>query len=415
MRVGIAADHGGLSLKLELAQWLRDAGHEAVDFGANELCSEDDYPDFVLPLAEALAAGRIERGVAVCGSGVGASIAANKVAGVRAALIHDVFSAHQGVEDDDMNIVCLGGRVIGPSLAMEVVTAFLGARFTHAERHLRRLGKVLEQERRTGASAGRGAEVEIYDDVDAVSAAAARLFLAEAQKAVALRGRFCVALSGGETPRRTFELLAKPPYRDSVPWPQVHVFWGDERCVGPDDPRSNYRMARLALLEQVPIPTSQVHPIDGSVDHATGAQRYDALLSAQFPEGVRFDLVMLGLGEDGHTASLFPGVAALDEQRQLAAGVPAPVPGPDRVTLTAAALNTARTAAFLAAGAAKAEVLQAVLEGPKTPARLPSQLIRPTRGGLLWLVDRAAARAVEHLAAEPHSSANHYNLMLNPS
>jgi ribose 5-phosphate isomerase B len=142
MRVGLAADHGGFTLKQALAEKLPTSGHAIVDFGAFHLDAGDDYPDFVIPLAHAVAEGQVDRGVALCGSGVGASVAANKVAGVRAALIHDIFSAHQGVEDDDMNIVCLGGKVIGSSLAIELVNGFLAARFSGLPRHRRRLSKV---------------------------------------------------------------------------------------------------------------------------------------------------------------------------------------------------------------------------------------------------------------------------------
>jgi ribose 5-phosphate isomerase B len=148
MRVGIAADHGGFALKEELGASLRNSGYDVVDFGAHTLNPSDDYPDFVIPLARAVAAAEVERGVALCGSGVGASVAANKVSGVRAGLIHDVFSAHQGVEDDDMNIFCLGGQVIGPALALELVGFFLRAHFSGAERHRRRLAKVLALEDR---------------------------------------------------------------------------------------------------------------------------------------------------------------------------------------------------------------------------------------------------------------------------
>jgi len=142
MRVGIATDHGGFSLKADLVAQLRAAGHDVVDFGADKLSPDDDYPDFVVPLGEAVAAGTVERGVAVCGSGVGASICANKIPGVRAALIHDHFSAGQGVEDDHMNIICLGGRTVGPSVAWELVQTFLAAEYSQAPRHLRRLSKV---------------------------------------------------------------------------------------------------------------------------------------------------------------------------------------------------------------------------------------------------------------------------------
>ena len=142
MRVGIAADHGGFALKMDVARWLRGSGYEVVDFGAHELNPADDYPDFIVPLARAMAAGQLERGVALCGSGVGACIAANKVPGVRAGLIHDVFSARQGVEDDDMNVVCLGGKVIGTALALELIQTFLSAHFSGALRHRRRLSEV---------------------------------------------------------------------------------------------------------------------------------------------------------------------------------------------------------------------------------------------------------------------------------
>ena len=146
MRIGIATDHGGFGLKEDLLARLKKAGHEVVDFGAHSLESSDDYPDFVIPLARSVAAGKVDRGVAVCGSGVGASIAANKVHGARAALILDHFSARQGVEDDHMNIICVGGRVVGPEAAWDLVQAFLAAEFSQAERHLRRLGKVAQVE-----------------------------------------------------------------------------------------------------------------------------------------------------------------------------------------------------------------------------------------------------------------------------
>jgi ribose 5-phosphate isomerase B len=142
MRVGIATDHGGYSLKEELIALLRSAGHEVVDFGAHDLNNSDDYPDYVTPLAHAVVAGRVARGVAICGSGVGASVCANKIRGVRAALIHDHLSAKQGVEDDHMNILCMGGRTVGPAVAWDLVQTFLAAEYSRAERHLRRLRKV---------------------------------------------------------------------------------------------------------------------------------------------------------------------------------------------------------------------------------------------------------------------------------
>jgi ribose 5-phosphate isomerase B len=146
MRLGIATDHGGFELKLNLMARLQAAGHELVDFGARELNPDDDYPDFVIPLARAVAAGQVERGLAVCGSGVGATVCANKIKGVRACLIEDSFSARQGVEDDDLNVLCLGGRIEGPELAWELVQIFLQARFSGAPRHRRRLQKVIALE-----------------------------------------------------------------------------------------------------------------------------------------------------------------------------------------------------------------------------------------------------------------------------
>jgi len=142
MRIGIAADHAGFALKEQLRKALGKSGHEVLDFGASSLTPEDDFPDYVVPLARSVARGEVERGLAVCGSGVGACVAANKVKGVRAALVHDIFSAHQGVEDDEMNVICFGAGVIGYALAWDLTESFLGAAFKGEERHQRRLGKV---------------------------------------------------------------------------------------------------------------------------------------------------------------------------------------------------------------------------------------------------------------------------------
>jgi ribose 5-phosphate isomerase B len=148
LKVGIAADHGGFLLKIKIIETLKSDGHTVVDFGAYSLQEDDDYPDFIIPLAEAVTSGAVNRGIAICGSGVGACIAANKTPGVKAALINDTFSAHQGVEDDNMNLICIGGRVVGLSLARELIQRFLEAEFSGAQRHLRRLVKVETLERR---------------------------------------------------------------------------------------------------------------------------------------------------------------------------------------------------------------------------------------------------------------------------
>jgi len=158
MRVGVATDHGGFGLKEDLVARLRAAGHEVVDFGAHELNAGDDYPDFVIPLGRAVVAGTVERGVAVCGSGVGASVCANKIPGVRAGLVGDHFAARQGVEDDHMNIICMGGRTIGPFAAWDILEAFLAAEFSQAPRHLRRLGKVASLELEAISERGIGAQ-----------------------------------------------------------------------------------------------------------------------------------------------------------------------------------------------------------------------------------------------------------------
>jgi ribose 5-phosphate isomerase B len=147
MRIGIASDHGGFELKEKVAAQLRAAGHEVVDFGAHQLTPDDDYPDFVIPLAVTVADGKVDRGVAICGSGVGAAVCANKIKDVRACLIEDHFSAKQGVEDDDLNIICLGGRITGPELAWDLIQAFLTAKFSQLPRHVRRLNKIAVLER----------------------------------------------------------------------------------------------------------------------------------------------------------------------------------------------------------------------------------------------------------------------------
>jgi ribose 5-phosphate isomerase B len=161
-RVGIATDHGGFGLKVELVARLRTAGYEVVDFGAQDLNPDDDYPDFVILLARAVAALNVERGIAICGSGVGAAVCANKVPGIRAGLIHDHFSARQGVEDDNMNLICMGGRTVGPAVAWDLVETFLAAQFSGATRHLRRLGKVASLELQPSADR-RGAGTDIHE------------------------------------------------------------------------------------------------------------------------------------------------------------------------------------------------------------------------------------------------------------
>lgn len=237
-------------------------------------------------------------------------------------------------------------------------------------------------------------EVKVFDDPERVALAAACILQERALEAVALRGLFTLALAGGSTPRRVYELLADEGTSVYVDWQKVHIFFGDERMVPPDHPDSNYRMANEALLSRVPVPPENVHRIEGLGDAAANASAYESEMRGLFgddAEWPRLDLVMLGMGEDGHTASLFPHTAALDERRAWVAANWVEKLGAWRVTLTAPAINAARHVLFLAGGAGKAERLREVLKGERDPSRLPSQLIRPRDGTLEWYVDRAAA------------------------
>jgi 6-phosphogluconolactonase len=238
--------------------------------------------------------------------------------------------------------------------------------------------------------------IKVYADLEALSRAAAELFVVEARRAVKARGRFAVLLAGGETPRRTYELLATPFYRDRIAWSAVHIFWGDERCVPPDDRRSNALMARRTLLDHVPVPPAQIHPIPGGKPPHEAARVYEEVLRDFFTADLPgFDLVFLGLGENGHTASLFPGTPALEERERWVAEVYVAGEGLHRVTLTAPAINRAALVAFLVTGGGKAEMLRKVLEGSTDPLQLPARLIRPVQGELFWLVDREAARLLD--------------------
>lgn len=232
--------------------------------------------------------------------------------------------------------------------------------------------------------------IQVCDDFEELSRAAAELIADQARRAVAARGRFSLALSGGSTPRRCYELLARSPWREQVPWSQVDIFWGDERCVPAADPRSNAGMARKALLEQVPLPPSQIHPMVCAADPEAAALAYQALLRDFFSPGEpRFDLILLGLGSDGHTASLLPGTPALQETERLVTAVQSPGAELARLTLTLPLINLARLVVFLVSGRDKAKILRQVLVGP--PDRFPAQLIAPLHGEVRWLVDRAAA------------------------
>jgi 6-phosphogluconolactonase len=234
-------------------------------------------------------------------------------------------------------------------------------------------------------------ELRVYPDAASLARVAAEHFVALATAAIAARGQFVVALSGGSTPRATYTLLASDEFAARVDWPCVHVFWGDERCVPPDHPDSNYRMAHETLLDRISIPAENVHRIRGELPADQAATAYQAELEAVLGAGGKFDLILLGMGADGHTASLFPGTAALREQARWVVAYYVDKLAAWRLTLTPAAINAATHVTFVVSGAGKAKRLREVLDGPYQPDVLPAQIVRPTDGRLLWLVDAAAA------------------------
>jgi 6-phosphogluconolactonase len=283
--------------------------------------------------------------------------------------------------------------------------------------------------------------IQSFPTPEALAEAVARHVVSLAADAISATGRFTLALSGGSTPRAGYTRLATDDLARQVEWSLIHVLWGDERCVPPDDPQSNYRMAREALLDRVPIPPNQVYRIRGEDDPQEAAADYedelrsllarhpftslragserseegghpersegsleshtpgrrDPSLALRMTDGP--DLVLLGLGEDGHTASLFPGQPAVHEAEYWVMAVPAPTGDMWRVTLTPAVLNLASNVTFVVSGATKAQRLAQVLEGPFNPDLLPAQAIRPRQGRLTWMVDEAAAARLRHARA----------------
>lgn len=245
-----------------------------------------------------------------------------------------------------------------------------------------------------------GLEVRVFETVPELMRAAAGEVVRGAAKAVQERGLFTWALSGGSTPRDLYRLLTTPPYNDQLPWSAMHVFWGDERHVPPDDADSNFRMAREAMLDAVPLPAANIHRIHAEEpDAGVAAKAYETELRGFFHlapgEWPRFDLILLGLGKDAHTASLFPGGEAVHESERMVVAPWVEAQNTFRITLTAPVLNHARLTVFLAAGDDKAEPLRAVLEGARDPERYPAQIVE---GNRLWLVDRAAASLLETTA-----------------
>lgn len=221
----------------------------------------------------------------------------------------------------------------------------------------------------------------------------AAIFYRIAAESVELRGRFAVALSGGSTPRPMHRLLCKEPHLSTIPWDRTHLFWVDERCVPVNDPANNYGAARADFVDNIPIPDNQVHPMPVDLPPGAGATAYQEELvrffQSQPSEIPVFDLICLGIGTDGHTASLFPGESALNEGKRLVAPVRGGDPYVDRLTMTLPLISNALEIVFLVSGKGKAPILGSILEGP--PAHYPAQMIRPVHGRLTWLLDREAA------------------------
>lgn len=237
----------------------------------------------------------------------------------------------------------------------------------------------------------------VLKDDDAVARVEAETIVRLAAEAVAARGAFRLALSGGSTPRKLYSLLAGEPFVSAIDWNSVHLYWGDERCVPPDHGDSNFRMTREALLDRAPIPAANVHRMESEIDPAEAARRYEAVLRETFdtaPGAIpRFDLVLLGMGDDGHTASLFPGTKALDERERLVVENFVPKFDAWRVTMTYPLLNAAARVHFLAPGASKAERIREIF-GNAPHETHPSERVVPTDGELLWLLDEASASAL---------------------
>jgi 6-phosphogluconolactonase len=237
-------------------------------------------------------------------------------------------------------------------------------------------------------------ELRVFSNLEALSAAAAVLAIDTARRAIAERGRFLWVLSGGNTPLPLYQLLAGPTYSGQIDWARVHVFWGDERCVSPEDPENNYKQARDSLLGNVPLPPENIHRFESELDPSVAVSHYALVLRAfaspplQWPQ---FDLVLLGMGDDGHTASLFPGSDPNAPGPVMAVTAKYQDRPSRRLTLTANVFSSAREVMFLVSGDSKSRVLASVLFGEFHPQALPAQRIRPVSGEVVWMLDQAAA------------------------
>jgi 6-phosphogluconolactonase len=239
-------------------------------------------------------------------------------------------------------------------------------------------------------------EIIVQESLERLSAAAAGLFAMRAKECVQQKRRFSVALSGGSTPRGMHRALSEEPFLSELPWPLIHVWWADERCVAGDDPSSNYGAAKRDFLDRVPLPPGQIHPMPAEMVPKDGARHYEDELVRHFQlkrgQIPIFDLIFLGIGKDGHTASLFPGQHALNEQRRLVLSVKGGEPDVARLTLTLPVINRARQIVFLVSGKEKAEIVKAVLDSKDL--QRPAQRIQPVKGRLTWILDRDAASLI---------------------
>jgi 6-phosphogluconolactonase len=238
-------------------------------------------------------------------------------------------------------------------------------------------------------------QVRVFQDLEEMSRVSAELFATLSKKSIASHGRFVVALSGGSTPHRLYSLLGSPWYRNDIDWSRVYIFWTDERCVPKDHPESNYRLAHEAFLSRVPLPAQNIHRIRGEDDPRKAAEAYEDELRNFFssPGTIVFDLIILGVGEDGHTASLFPGSPALDERMRPAVPVYLEEPKINRVTLTLPVLNYAAQVLFLASGRAKAGAVHEIVE-EGNPKQYPAGLVQPLQSSAVWMIDREASSAL---------------------
>ena len=241
--------------------------------------------------------------------------------------------------------------------------------------------------------------IQIFSDQDTLSHAAARHVVQIARESIATHGRFSLALSGGSTPKGLYRLLGSEPYRSQIDWALVEIFWSDERCVPPESEESNFHLAQQTLLQQIPIASDQIHrmpadlPNRDQASHAYTVEMQTVFGTDRIP---KFDLLQLGMGPEGHTASLFPHQPSLHEQTRLVMPVTVPKPPPDRLTFTPPLLNAAIHILYLVTGADKADALHAVLEGPHQPDEYPAQLVNPPQGEVTWFLDRAAAEKLHH-------------------